>query len=167
MLFEIIIPTTDQGGFEHALQVSAKSWRDAYATALNQIGATPALENAFVHIGESTIQVTEPATRRHVRMRRLEEDESRDSQVIKALTGAFRLEDLQSPPVRERSTGPVGFTDKSTGAFRAIGSAEVQKAREQQQAQRAQKDSLGGRAASAEPASRVIMQTVQPSVVPT
>jgi len=163
MLYEIIIPTTDQGGYENALQVSARSWRDAYATALRQVGSTPVLEGAFVHIGEGTIHVTEPGARRRVRMRRLEESESRDSNVIKALTGAFRLEDLQPPPVRNRPTGPVGFTDKSTGAFRAIGSAEIQQA---QQAQAATGQDAPAEAAPAAEAPRVIMQTVQPSIPP-
>lgn len=166
MLYEIIIPTTDQGGFENALQVSAKSWRDAYATALRQVGSTPMLEGAFVHIGEGTIHVTEPAARRRVRMRRLEEEASRDSQVIKALTGAFRLEDLQLPPVRDRPAGPVGYTDKSTGAFRAIGSSEIQHVREQQAAGQAELPS-GGQQQPVEEAPRVIMQTVQPSAPPT
>lgn len=139
MIFEIEVPDARGTGYESKLQVQAASWRHAVTVALQQSGDTVALEGAFVHVGDDGMRVTDPVNRRVIRVRRLNEAELQSSQVIKALSGSFPLpQALQdaakaaSPadapaPSRQTSTGgrPIGFTDKATGAFRAIGSADL------------------------------------------
>ncbi len=139
MIFEIEVPDARGTGYESKLQVQASSWRDAMTAALQQSGETVPLEGAFVHVGDDGMRVTDPASRRVIRIRRLNEAELQSSQVIKALSGSFPLPQAMQDEAKPatpadvrtslRQTGmggrPIGFTDKATGAFRAIGSADL------------------------------------------
>jgi hypothetical protein len=70
MIFEIEVPDARGTGYESKLQVQASSWRDAMTAALQQSGETVPLEGAFVHVGDDGMRVTDPASRRVIRIRR-------------------------------------------------------------------------------------------------
>lgn len=132
MVFEIQIPAAQTGQYDSTLQVDAKSWRQAYLVAVERAGMKPeSLADHFVHIEAGVIRVTSPTSRSVVRMRRLENADAGTSQVVRALTGA------NQPVMRQSSSphAPVGFTDKSTGAFRAIGAAEIEQVKTDQASQ--------------------------------
>lgn len=123
MLYEVTIPGARGPGLDEVLQVQAPSWRDAYTTALARISATPDLANASVMVADGHVRVTEPRARRTVDVRVLRADALHDQQVIRAIAP-------EPPPVHPRHSESgahrqVGFTQKATGSFRSIGSAEV------------------------------------------
>jgi hypothetical protein len=88
------------------------------------------MENFVVDLGNPLITVTDPATRQIYRVRELDQTSVRESQMLKALTGAHlaitSAAKVAPPTGRQR---PVGFTDRQTGTFRSIVATEIQKAK--------------------------------------
>ena len=130
MFYEVNFSSTD--GSQRTLQVSASSWAEALKTSIqtDNGGVPVSLEDFFVDLGTDTITATDPNTRRTYRLRELDKNKVRESQMLKALTGSHVA--IGSPPKKASQSHrqrPVGFTDRQTGAFRPIGSTEIQKAK--------------------------------------
>ena len=148
MFYEVNFPSND--GSQRTLQVSASSWMAALKTSIQtDSGTAPSMENWFVDVGGDAIIVTDPTTRQTYRLRELDKNKIRESQMLKALTGS----QLAVGSASKRPTGsgrhrPIGFKDRQTGAFRSIVSTEIQKPK--------------GEDASA----RVVADTVEPKPTP-
>jgi len=130
MFYEVSFSSTD--GSQRTLQVDASSWVAALKTSIqtDKGSAEASLENFFVDLSGDAVTVTDPNTRRIYRLRELDKNRVRESQMLKALTGSHvavgNAAKKATQPGRQR---PVGFKDRQTGAFRPIVSTEIQKAK--------------------------------------
>jgi hypothetical protein len=110
MYFEVTIPDA-RSQTVNALQIDARTWRSALATAFAQTGAQPLdLSGAFVMLDGPVLHVLDRRDRRVIHVRRMPDNQVQHARLIK--TGA--------QPAVGGSGGKVGFTDKATGSFRAI-----------------------------------------------
>lgn len=133
MFYEVHFSSTD--GSQRTLQVDALNWMSALRAGIKKDGGDPMakMENFFVDLGTEEINVTDPKSRHTYRLREIDEKMVRQSQVLKALTGSHRVVSTPDRPKSKPTAGgsgrhrQVGFTDKQTGAFRAIVSTEIQK----------------------------------------
>ncbi len=132
MYYEVQIPTADE---MRTMQIEAPNWRAAMSAGITRAaGAAPAsLEGLFVELTGGEMTVMHPGSRCTVRIRQLDEHNVRQSQIVKAISdssGTTETATPDSPRPTNVSVGrarPVGFKDKATGAFRAIGSTESAK----------------------------------------
>jgi hypothetical protein len=110
MYFEVTIPDASSQ-MVNALQIDARNWRSALATALAKTGAQPIdLSGALVTLDGPVIHVMDRSDRRVIQIRQMQENQVHHAGLIK--TGAH--------PSIGGSNGRVGFTDKATGSFRSI-----------------------------------------------
>jgi hypothetical protein len=110
MYFEVTIPDANSQ-MVNALQIDARNWRSALATALAKTGAQPIdLSGAQVTLDGPTVHVMDRRDRRVIQIRQMQENQVHHAGLIK--TGAH--------PSIGGSAGKVGFTDKATGSFRSI-----------------------------------------------
>lgn len=125
MFFEVMVPGARTKGFDEVMQIDAPDWRAAYNAAMAQSGQQADLRGAFVEVGNASVRVVDPVTRRVVSIRQLAADEARVSQMMAAQVP------LPPPPVAP--AGParsVGFTDRATGTFKPIGAADIAAAKQ-------------------------------------
>ena len=110
MYFEVTIPDANSQ-MVNALQIDARNWRSALATALAKTGAEPIdLSGALVTLDGPTVHVMDRRDRRVIQVRQMHESQVHHPGLIK--TGTH--------PSIGGSAGKVGFTDKATGSFRSI-----------------------------------------------
>jgi hypothetical protein len=116
MFFEVTV-SDSANALVTSLQVDAQNWRSAFTTAsVHAGGPRPDLAQTVTHVDGELITIFDGVGKRAITVRRLQKEQARVSELIKANTGAH-------PAVAAPRTGeakPVGFTDRATGHFRAI-----------------------------------------------
>ncbi|MFT6627664.1 MAG: hypothetical protein ACJA1R_000923 [Flavobacteriales bacterium] len=144
MIFEVQIPAVDGSGRQSTFQIQASSWRSALNAGLQQSGEGELdLAGASVEIQDDMVIVTDPTNRRMLHVRQIDEADAQASKLIMSMTGKFKPvkapEDPSSGGRMRVATGEnkaaigkapsgIGFTDKNTGQFRAIGTSEIKRA---------------------------------------
>lgn len=148
MIFEVTIPRATESGDQSTYQIQASSWRSALAAGLAQTGVEEVpYAGAHVDIGSSEIRFTDPDQRRVIVIRSIADRDARKSRMLQSLTTKMRAvkpRDAASSeaapkkaaqpakvstevPAAVSSSREVGFTDRSTGRFRAIGAAKIER----------------------------------------
>lgn len=126
MYYEVQFPS---GSETRTIQIEAPSWRAAFVAGYARTHGDPptTLDDLFVELKGKVVRVTHPASRMHVRITELDEKNVRQSQIVKAIRDSQTSQPAERPSsVSVARARPVGFKDKNTGAFRSIGSTEIQ-----------------------------------------
>jgi hypothetical protein len=131
LYYEVTVLAHPGESFNHKYQVEAADWRQAWLTALQQTGAPPILKDVAVSFTGDMIIVGDPNSRRTMKIRTLTAEALRKSGVVVAPSPA-QMAPRPAAPASEEAAKPVAFRDRASGAFRQIGTAEIQAAREQQ-----------------------------------
>ena len=143
MYFEVIIPAADAQGQDHLLQVQADNWLDALRASLTKVGIDPmSVDRKMARITDAGVTVN-ARDGRIFKLRELGERPPTGSRpaVSAAAQPAAAPPAKAQPPAKPKevsgvmaapalgsatgSSKAVGFTNRATGSFMAIGATEI------------------------------------------